>query len=110
MSNLNPGGINPQCFGIANINSTMPGVFAKPASGGVPHFEAIGSLSTTAATVQFQGSISGVNWMNVATALTFTSGTGNVAQFQVTTGVNYNFYRCVVSGLSGGSIQAWQTT
>lgn len=98
--------IQPALFGIANTNSTMPGVLNKSATG-IAHFEAIGSLSTTAATVQFQGSISGANWTNVGSALTFTSGTGNVAQFAVNTSVNYNFYRCVVSGLSGGAISAW---
>jgi ABC-type transport system involved in cytochrome c biogenesis permease subunit len=98
--------IIPRLFGVASVNSTMPGILTR-SNTGIAHFEAIGSLSTTAATVQFQGSISGQNWSNVGSALTFTSGTGNVAQFVVNTSVNYNFYRCVVSGLSSGSISAW---
>ncbi len=98
--------ISPALFGIAFTNQTMPGILNKSTTG-IAHFEAVGSLSTTAATVQFQGSISGSNWNNVGSALTFSSGTGNVAQFAANTGINYNFYRCVVSGLSGGSISAW---
>jgi hypothetical protein len=98
--------IQPALFGIASTNSTMPGILQRSTTG-VAHFEAVGSVSTTAATVQFQGSISGINWTNVGSAMTFTSGTGNVAQFAVNTGINYNFFRCVVSGLSGGSISAW---
>ena len=98
--------VNPTLFGIVSANSTMPGVLPKPALG-IVHFEAVGSTSTTAATVTFQGSISGTNWNNIGSAMTFTSGTGNVAQFAATSAVNYQFYRCVVSGLSGGSISAW---
>jgi hypothetical protein len=103
---INPVILVPRLFGVASVNSTMPGVLTRSETG-IAHFEAVGSLSTTAASVQFQGSISGTNWNNVGSALTFTSGTGNVAQFQVNTSVNYNFYRCVVSGVSGGSISAW---
>ena len=98
--------VNPTLFGIASSNSTMPGILPKPANG-IVHFEAVGSASTTAATVTFQGSISGTNWTTIGSAMTFTSGTGNVAQFAVTSAINYSFYRCVISGLTGGSISAW---
>ena len=99
--------ITPALFGITSTASTLPGIFPKPINGGIPHFEAVGSLSTTTATVQFQGSVSGQNWNNIGSALTFTSGTGNVAQFLAATSINFNWYRCVVSGISGGSISAW---
>ena len=95
----------PNCFGIATTNCILPGIFGHPASDTV-HIEAIGSTSTTAATVAILGSISGVNWTNVTT-LTFTSGTGNVAQFYASAAIKYNYYKCQVSGLSGGNIQAW---
>ncbi len=95
----------PSCFGIASTVSIMPGVFGHPASDTV-HIEAIGSLSTTTATVAILGSISGVNWNNVTT-LTFTSGTGNIAQFYASNTIKYNYYKCQVTALSGGTITAW---
>ena len=95
----------PSLFGIASTNSILPGVFGHPASDTV-HFEAVGSVAGVAATVAFIGSVSGVNWNNVTT-LTFTAGTGNTAQFYASSAVKYNYYKCQVSGLSGGSISAW---
>ena len=96
---------SPNIFGIASTNSTLPGVFGHPNSP-VVHFEAIGSAAGVAATVTFLGSVSGVNWANVTT-LTFTAGTGNVAQFYASSAIKYNYYKCQVSGLTGGHISAW---
>ena len=97
--------VGPQILGIFNGAGGTQGNASHP-PGDTVHFEAVGSAVGVAAVVNIQGSISGQNWSTI-TALTFTAGTGNVAQFFASNTVRFNFYRANVTGLSGGSMQVW---
>ena len=97
--------VGPQILGIFNGTGGTQGNAPHP-QGDTIHFEACGSASTVAGVVNIQGSISGQNWATI-NSLTFTSGTGNVAQFYSSSAVRFNFYRANVTGLSGGSMQVW---
>ena len=95
----------PNLVGIFTGTGGTQGNCPHP-GGDTVHFEACGSVSTVAGVVNFQGSISGQNWTTI-NSLTFTSGTGNVAQFYSSSSVRFNFYRVNVTGLSGGAMSVW---
>ena len=108
LSNVIP---NQTQFGTANAISTMPALLSKPDHpSGVVHFEAFCSVPTASATIQFWGSVSGMAYTKIGSDMTFTSGTATTPQVAIyagNTGVNYSYYKCVVTAISGGSVSAF---
>jgi len=84
-------------FGTASAISTMPIILPEP-SNGIAHFEAYCNNAGASATLVFEGSISGNNWNAVGSSVVIS---GVTPQFAVTTGLNYNYYRCRVTAIAG---------
>ena len=67
----------------------------------------IASAGVAAGTVQLQGSLDNLNWVNLGTAITLTASTVQTTGAAIT-GLPYQFIRASVgTAVSGGTVAAW---